>query len=101
MKRKNKFYITTAIDYPSGKPHIGHAYEKIIADVIARWHRLKGSEVFFLTGTDEHGQKIEESAQKSGKPTQEFADEMSATFKTLWDDFEISYDKFIKLVGVG
>ena len=60
---KKKFYITTAIDYPNAKPHIGHAYEKIIADVLARWQRLLGFDVFFLTGTDEHGQKIYKTAK--------------------------------------
>ncbi len=89
-------YITTPIYYVNGEAHIGHAYTTFIADSIARYERLKGNETFFLTGTDEHGQKIEESAQKNNKPTQEFADEISATFKNLWDEFEISYDKFIR-----
>jgi len=89
-------YITTPIYYVNGQAHIGHAYTTFIADTKARYERLKGNETFFLTGTDEHGQKIEESAQKAGKPTQEFADEISATFKTLWDEFDISYDKFIR-----
>ena len=60
------FYITTAIDYTNGAPHIGHAYEKVLADVIARYHRLKGEEVFFLTGVDQHGQKVQQSAEKAG-----------------------------------
>ncbi len=89
-------YITTPIYYVNGEAHIGHAYTTFIADTIARYERLKGEETFFLTGTDEHGQKIEESAKKAGKPTQEFADEISATFKKLWDEFDISYDKFIR-----
>ncbi len=89
-------YITTPIYYVNGEAHIGHAYTTFIADTTARYERLKGNETFFLTGTDEHGQKIEESAQKNGKPTQEFADEISATFKNLWDEFEISYNKFIR-----
>lgn len=89
-------YITTPIYYVNGEAHIGHAYTTFIADTLARYERLKGEDTFFLTGTDEHGQKIEESAQKAGKPTQEFADEISATFKNLWDEFEISYDKFIR-----
>ncbi len=89
-------YITTPIYYVNGEAHIGHAYTTFIADTIARYERLKGEDTFFLTGTDEHGQKIEESAQKNNKPTQEFADEISATFKNLWDEFEISYDKFIR-----
>ncbi len=89
-------YITTPIYYVNGEAHIGHAYTTFIADTFARYHRLKGEDTFFLTGTDEHGQKIEESAQKHNKPTQEFADEISATFKNLWDEFGISYDKFIR-----
>ena len=89
-------YITTPIYYVNGEAHIGHAYTTFIADTVARYERLKGEDTFFLTGTDEHGQKIEESAKKNNKPTQEFADEISATFKNLWDDFEISYDKFIR-----
>ena len=89
-------YITTPIYYVNGEAHIGHAYTTFIADTTARYERLKGNDTYFLTGTDEHGQKIEESAQKAGKPTQEFADEISGTFKKLWDDFEISYDKFIR-----
>ncbi len=89
-------YITTPIYYVNGEAHIGHAYTTFIADTFARYYRLKGEDTFFLTGTDEHGQKIEESAQKNNKPTQEFADEISATFKNLWDSFGISYDKFIR-----
>lgn len=89
-------YITTPIYYVNGEAHIGHAYTTFIADTVARYERLKGEDTFFLTGTDEHGQKIEESAKKVGKPTQEFADEISATFKNLWDEFGISYDKFIR-----
>ena len=89
-------YITTPIYYVNGEAHIGHAYTTFIADTMTRYEKLKGNDTYFLTGTDEHGQKIEESAQKNGKPTQEFADEISATFKNLWDEFEIGYDKFIR-----
>jgi methionyl-tRNA synthetase len=89
-------YITTPIYYVNGEAHIGHAYTTFIADSIARYERLKGEKTYFLTGTDEHGQKIEESAQKNNKDTQAFADEISATFKNLWDEFGISYDKFIR-----
>jgi len=89
-------YITTPIYYVNGEAHIGHAYTTFIADTLARYERLKGEDTFFLTGTDEHGQKIEESALKANKPTQQFADEISATFKNLWDEFGISYDKFIR-----
>ncbi len=91
-----KFYITTAIDYPSGKPHLGHAYEKICADVMARWHRLNEDEVFFLTGTDEHGQKIERCARKGGKEPPEFVDELSGKFRDLWQKLHISNDDFIR-----
>ncbi|MDD4884520.1 methionine--tRNA ligase [Sulfuricurvum sp.] len=91
-----KNYITTPIYYVNGEAHIGHAYTTFIADTLARYSRLAGYETFFLTGTDEHGQKIEESAQKQNKPTQQFADEISATFKNLWDEFDISYDQFIR-----
>ncbi|MFK5938585.1 MAG: methionine--tRNA ligase [Sulfurimonas sp.] len=89
-------YITTPIYYVNGEAHIGHAYTTFIADSMARYERLKGNKTFFLTGTDEHGQKIEESAIKANKPTQEFANEISATFKNLWDEFDISYDRFIR-----
>ena len=78
----NKFYITTAIDYPSSDPHLGHAYEKICADVIARWHRLLGKDVFFLTGTDEHGRKIQKLQKKGMKP-KEFVDYQSKAFLEL------------------
>jgi methionyl-tRNA synthetase len=89
-------YITTPIYYVNGEAHIGHAYTTFIADMLARYSRLKGEETYFLTGTDEHGQKIEESATKCGKATQAFADEISALFKDLWDEFGISYDQFIR-----
>ena len=94
--KNTKNYITTPIYYVNGEAHIGHAYTTFIADSVARHSRLKGNETFFLTGTDEHGQKIEESAKKFNKPTQEFADEISKSFKDLWDDFGISYDYFIR-----
>ena len=90
------YYLTTPIYYVNDVPHIGHAYTTIIADTIARYSRLKGIDTFFLTGTDEHGQKIEEAARKKGKTPKEYADEISAKFKNLWDEFEISYDKFIR-----
>ncbi|WP_172201839.1 methionine--tRNA ligase [Campylobacter sp. RM16188] len=91
-----KAYITTPIYYVNDVPHIGHAYTTIIADTMARFARLKGEETFFLTGTDEHGQKIEQAAQKKGKSPKAYADEISAKFKELWDEFEISYDHFIR-----
>jgi methionyl-tRNA synthetase len=89
-------YITTPIYYVNDVAHIGHAYTTIIADTLARYARLIGQDTFFLTGTDEHGQKIEEAAKKRGKETQLYADEISKTFKDLWDEFDISYDKFIR-----
>ncbi len=91
-----KFYLTTAIDYPSGQPHMGHAYEKIIADSIARWHRMNGEDVFFLTGTDEHGQKIVNCAGKAGVSPEEFVDDMSEKFKRLCRLLKISNDDFIR-----
>ncbi|MEA2111160.1 MAG: methionine--tRNA ligase [Campylobacterota bacterium] len=90
------YYITTPIYYVNGEAHIGHAYTTFIADTLARYNRLIGNETYFLTGTDEHGQKIEESAKRNGRLTKEFADEISATFKNLWDEFGISYDYFIR-----
>ena len=94
--KDKKIYITTPIYYVNDVPHIGHAYTTIIADTIARYSRLVGYDTFFLTGTDEHGQKIEQSAKKKGKSVQEYADEISPKFKNLWDEFDISYDKFIR-----
>ena len=96
MGKCKTYYLTTPIYYVNDVPHIGHAYTTIIADTIARYSRLKGIDTFFLTGTDEHGQKIEEAAKKRGKSPKEYADEISAKFKELWDEFEISYDKFIR-----
>ncbi len=91
-----KFYLTTPIYYVNARPHIGHAYTTIVADVIARRHRLLGHETFFLTGTDEHGQKIERSANAAGIPPTEFADEVSASFRALWDRMGITYDDFLR-----
>ncbi len=89
-------YITTPIYYVNDVAHIGHAYTTIIADMLARYSRLTGLDTYFLTGTDEHGQKIEQSAKQRGRTPQEYADEISGKFRTLWDDFDISYDKFIR-----
>ncbi|MBN2067330.1 MAG: methionine--tRNA ligase [Candidatus Diapherotrites archaeon] len=91
-----KFYITTAIDYPSGKPHLGHAYEKITADCIARWHRLLGEDVFFLTGTDEHGSKIAKKANEAGKNPKKYVDEMAVFFKELCKKLNTSHNRFIR-----
>ncbi|WP_086253389.1 methionine--tRNA ligase [Campylobacter sp. P091] len=91
-----KKFITTPIYYVNDVPHIGHAYTTIICDTLARFYRLRGDDVFFLTGTDEHGQKIEEAAKARGKSPKEYADEISAKFRALWDEFGISYDHFIR-----
>jgi methionyl-tRNA synthetase len=91
-----KFYITTPIYYVNARPHIGHAYTTIACDTIARRQRMLGAETFFLTGTDEHGQKIERAAQAAGKTPQEYADEISAEFRKLWQRMGISYDDFIR-----
>jgi methionyl-tRNA synthetase len=86
------FFITTAIDYTNAPPHIGHAYEKILADVLARYQRQRGREVFFLTGVDQHGQKVQQSAEREGIEPQEFADRISEKFLSLWKTLGISYD---------
>ena len=96
MSNKGKYYITTAITYTSGKPHIGNTYEIVLADAIARFRRQEGYEVFFQTGTDEHGQKIEIKAQEAGISPKEFVDDVSATVKNIWDMMNTSYDKFIR-----
>ena len=93
---KKTFFITTAIDYPSAKVHLGHALEKVQADVIARYKKLQRFDVYFSTGVDQHGLKIERYAQKAGKNPQEFVDEMSKYFKDAWDALNISYDDFIR-----
>ncbi len=94
--RNKPFFITTAIDYPSSKPHLGHAYEKICADTIARFQRLIGKDVYFSTGTDEHGLKIQRAAGKAGKTPKEFVDEMVVYFKELCRVLNISYNDFIR-----
>ena len=90
------FYITTAIAYPNGRPHIGHAYEVIATDAIARFHRLSGRDVFFLTGTDEHGLKMAQKAREVGVSVQALTDEMSSYFRDMDDALNISYDRFIR-----
>jgi len=95
MTSKNKFQISTAIDYPSARFHLGHAYEKICADVIARWKRLQGFDVHFSTGTDCHGQKIQRAAEKAGKMPEQFVNEISDGFRELCKTLNISYDDFI------
>ena len=93
---KEKYYITTAIAYTSGKPHIGNTYEIVLADAIARFKRLQGYDVYFQTGTDEHGIKIEEKAKEAGVEPQKFVDDVAAEIKRIWDLMNTSYDKFVR-----
>ena len=93
---KNKFYVTTPLYYVNASPHIGHSYTNIAADTLARFYRNRGYEVYFLTGTDEHGQKIAKAAQKEGLNSLDFANKMVARFKDLWKSLNISYDDFIR-----
>ncbi|MFH1787442.1 MAG: methionine--tRNA ligase [archaeon] len=92
----NKFYITTAIDYVNSEPHIGHAYQKVIADVLARWNKLRGKDVFFLTGTDEHGQKIAKSALKIKKTPKNFVDDLAPKFEEAWKSLNVDFNRFIR-----
>ena len=91
-----KFYITTPIYYINDIPHIGHTCTTVAADVLARFHRAKGEEVFFLTGTDEHGQKVSESAQKEGIEVKAYCDKISPRFEEAWKNLDISFDFFIR-----
>src|ERR1700737_1137933 len=88
------FFITTAIDYTNSAPHIGHAYEKVLADVMARYHRLKGEQVFFLTGVDQHGQKVQQSAAKEGVPPAQFVKGITKKFVDLWKELDVKYDEW-------
>src|SRR6266404_1759024 len=92
------FYITTAIDYTNSAPHIGHAYEKVLADVIARYHRLKNEKVFFLTGVDQHGQKVQQSAAKAGLPPAEFVKSITQKFVDLWKRLDVKYDAWAETI---
>jgi methionyl-tRNA synthetase len=96
MAEKQKFYITTAISYPNGAPHIGHAYEVVASDAIARFKRIDGYDVFFMTGTDEHGLKIQQTADRNGTTPKAFVDEMAAKFRAMADRLDCSYDRFIR-----
>jgi len=96
MENKGKYYISTAIAYTSGKPHIGNTYEIVLADAIARYKRLEGYEVYFQTGTDEHGEKIELKAKEANQTPQEFVDEKAAQIKEIWNIMNTSYDKFVR-----
>ena len=93
---KEKYFITTAITYTSGKPHLGNTYEVVLADAIARYKRLTGYDVFFQTGTDEHGEKIENKANEAGVTPQEFVDNIAGQIKDIWDVMNTSYDKFVR-----
>src|SRR5699024_1099584 len=95
-EEKNTFYITTPIYYPSGKLHIGNTYTTVLADAAARYHRLLNEDVYFLTGTDEHGLKIEQKAEKLNVSPKEYVDQMATDIKKLWADLEISNDGFIR-----
>lgn len=97
----SKFYITTPLYYVNDVPHIGHSYTNVAADTLARYKRMKGFDVFFITGTDEHGQKIERTAKQAGLPPQELADKVVERFKGLWERLNISYDYFIRTTSQG
>ena len=96
MSEKKPYYITTPIYYPSGNPHIGHCYTTLACDVVARLKRMQGMDVMFLTGTDEHGQKIEDKAKEAGVTPQKYVDDIVANFKKLWERLGISYDRYIR-----
>src|SRR5215471_7684998 len=93
------FFITTAIDYTNSPPHVGHAYEKVLADVIARYHRLKGEKVFLLTGVDQHGQKVQQSATKAGLPPAEFVKGITQKFIDLWKKLDVQYDEWAETIS--
>lgn len=93
---KEKYYITTPIYYPSGQLHIGHSYSTVAVDAMARYKRMRGFDVFFLTGTDEHGQKIQQTAEKAGKSPKAYLNEMAVEIKKLWKVLDIEYDGFIR-----
>ena len=98
MQKRNKpYYLTTAIAYASGKPHIGNTYEIVLADSIARFRRMQGYDVFFQTGTDEHGQKIENKALEAGVTPKEYVDTVAGEIRRIWDLMNTSYDKFIRI----
>ena len=96
MQNKGTYYLTTPIYYPSGEPHIDHCYTTVACDTIARFKRMQGYDVMFLTGTDEHGLKIEQKAKQKGVAPKEYVDPIVANFKKLWETMDISYDRFIR-----
>ncbi len=93
---KKTFYLTTPIYYPSGNLHVGHSYTTVAADAMCRYKRLKGYDVMFLTGMDEHGQKIQRKAEAAGVLPQDYVDEMAVGIKALWERLNIQYDRFIR-----
>jgi len=99
LKMPKTFFITTAIDYTNSPPHVGHAYEKVLADVIARYHRLKGESVFFLTGVDQHGQKVQQSAAKAGVPPAEFVKGITQKFIDRWKKLDVQYDEWAETIS--
>ena len=96
MTTKERYYLTTPIYYPSDNLHIGHAYTTTVADSLARWHRFAGREAYFVTGSDEHGQKIQRAAAAKGVTPKEYVDEIVASFKDLWERLNIKYDDFVR-----
>ena len=96
MQEKKPYYISTAIAYTSAKPHIGNTYEIVLADAIARYKRQAGFNVYFQTGTDEHGQKIQEKAQAAGVTPQEYVDNVASQIKDIWDLMNTTYDRFVR-----
>lgn len=97
---KKTFYVTTPIYYVNAKPHLGSLYSTLIADVVARWHRIKGEKTFFLTGTDEHGQKVAQAAHDAGKAPQAFVDDLIPSFEEVWKRYNIAYNKFIRTTDI-
>src|SRR3989337_1411620 len=95
-KPKSNYYVTTPIYYVTAKPHVGTLYSTIIADVAARWEKIQGKNIFFLTGTDEHGQKIEQAALKAGKDPKTFVDSFISSYKDMWKAYELDYTHFIR-----
>ena len=96
MPEKNKFYVTTPIYYVTAKPHLGSLYSTLLADVAARWAKLCGKQTFFLTGTDEHGQKVAAAAEKVGKEPKAFVDGFIDAYKNVWQEYGINYNHFIR-----
>ena len=92
----NSFFITTPIYYVNAKPHLGHAYTTVVADAMARYHKLIGEDTMFLTGTDEHGDKIVQAAEKQGQTPKEFVDDISARFRALWPKLDVANDRFVR-----